>query len=330
MFILILMMFVIVLSAATAAEVCAAKDVAAMAYYDYLSIVDMKTGAEAIVFNEAGVIDYQWDKLGKNLYAITSVNIPGPDYDSPSRDEVRLYEVALPAGKSTLLKTIKVSAPDDYQYYSFANLYLDKSGNPVVVLCFGISDSKYLQYTYNPTTKGLSAPAKKAFSNYHDGYRRNSQAAILTDGKYYSKNENYRMNLYTLNADGWETAVTDLKTMKYGSSAMDEPLRYSVAQDSSFILVSYRWDEELSLGSMYAISTNDYKAILLSDDEYLGDSFIPLFTSEGKIPFYQPIENFENEIMPALKCVGKDGVVSVLKEWERNNDAPLSMRFRAK
>ena len=329
-FIMFLIMLAAGLSAATVAEVNAAKDVAAVAYKDHLSIVDLKTGAEATVFANVDLTAYQWDKQGKNLYAIASVNIPGPDYYSPSRDEVQLYEITLPEGKSTLLKTIQVPTPEEYAYYAYSNLFLDQSGNPVVLVYFSDIDSKCLKYTYNVASKVLGAPVEKDFNSYSEGYRRNGQAAILTEGKYYSKKDRYQMNLYTLNADGQEIAVTDLRNMEFGTSALDEPLRYCVAQDSSFIIVSFRWDREFSLGCSYAISTNDHTATLLSDLDYLGKDFIPLFTNEGKIPFYQPTDTFKAEIIPALKCVGKNGVVSVLKEWPRDNDAPLSIKFRTK
>jgi hypothetical protein len=46
--------------------------------------------------------------------------------------------------------------------------------------------------------------------------------------------------------------------------------------------------------------------------------------------FYQPIDNFEKDTMPGIRCVEKGGVISILKDWERDNSAPLDMRVRAK
>lgn len=320
-----------VLNAETAVPIYSAKDVAALRYYDYLSLVDLATGEESIVFENSDVIDFQWDKHGKNLYALTSVNIPGPEYDSPSRDEVSLYELAFPAGSKTLLKTIKVPDPPDYQSYSYPSLHLDKKGNPVITLYYGVSKQNYLRYSYDPVAKSLSKPLTTQFNNYLEGYKRKSQAAITSEaGKYFTKKVGVFYNLYTLDVDGWETQIADVSKLKHGYSALDEPLRYSVAPDSSYLLLSFRWDEETSMGSTYAISLPDYKATLISDEAYLGEDFIPILTSDGRLPFYQPIDNFDQNLMPAINCVDKGGVISVLKSWKRDNNAPLAMRVRAK
>jgi|GEM_PF-2345369 len=320
-----------VLSAQTVAQIYAAKDVAALRYYNYLSLIDLATGAEATVFDNSDVIDYQWDKLGKNLYALTSVNIPGPTYESPSRDEVRLYELALPAGTKTLLKTIKVPQPQDYDSYSYPSLDLDKKGNPVITLHYGMSNQTYLRYSYDTVAKTLSSPVKTAFNNFRDGYQRKTQLPVTTAaGKYYNKQDGRFYNLYTESEYGWERSITNVEKLKRGFSAEDEPLRYAVAPDSSFLLVSFRWDEETNMGSTYAISVPGYEASLISDEDYLGDGFVPILLSSGKLAFFQPIDNFETDLIPAVKCVEKGGVISVIKQWERDDNAPLTMRVRGK
>lgn len=321
----------LLMQAETVAKIYTAKDVAVLRYYDHLSLIDLESFTEANILDDSDVIDFQWDKQGKNIYVITSVNIPGPDYDSPSRNEVRLYELGFPAGTKTLLKTIKVPEPQGYEGYSYPLLHLDKKGNPVITLCYGISNPTYMRYTYDPTAKTLSAPVKTPFNNFRDCYKRKAQGLITTEaGKYYNKQEGRFYNLCTQEADGWERAITDVEKLEHGFSALEEPLRYCVAPDSSYLLVSFRWDEELSMGSTYAVSAADYTATLLSDEEYLGEEFIPVWLSSGIMPYYQPIVNFRNDIMPGISCVGKDGVVSVMKAWERTNDAPLAMRVRAK
>lgn len=319
------------LSSETIAQIYSAKDVVALRYYDYLSLVNLETGAEAIVFDDSDVIDFQWDKQGKNLFALTSVNIPGPEYESPSRDEVRLYELALPAGTKTLLKIIKVPEPADYQSYSYPSLHLDKKGNPVITLYYGISQQTYLRYSYDPVAKTLSKPLTTIFNNYLEGYKRKSQVVITTEaGKFFNKQEGRYYNLYTQEGDGSERAIKNVAKLKHGFSAENEPLRYSVAPDSSYLLISFRWDEETSMGSTYAVSIPGYEAILLSDIQYLGESFIPILLDNGKLPFYQPIDNFDQNLMPAINCVDKGGVISVLKSWDRDNSAPLDMQVRAK
>lgn len=332
--IFVFLMFGLLLSAATVAEVYAAKDVVACRYYDKLGLIDLATGNEATILTDnddnAEIIDFAWDKQSKNLYVLESVYIPGPDYDSPGRSEVRLTLLNLPSCSKTPLKTIKVTRPQGYGEYSYPTLNLDKNANPVITLFFGTKNTKYQQYTYNCTAKTLSTPTPKLFNNYLEGYKRQHQPLITTEkGKYW--NEEY-WGLYSLNTVKGDRAITitNPKNLKYSSSIISEPMRYCIAPDSTYILFGYRWDEELSLGCTYLMNAESFECTLLSDKDCLGDSFAPAWLSNGTLVFLEKADYYSGIKKPSLKLVESATKIKVLKEWESETVGPLAIQYRVR
>jgi len=316
-------------AAAPVAEVYNANDVVACRYYGSLGLLDLQSGADATLLTDSDIIDFTWDKQGKNIFVLYSVSIPGPDYESPDRNEVRLYELSLPAATKALLKTIKVPEPQDYDGYSYPTLCLNKDGNPVITLHYGISDQKYLQYTYNLTSKVLSTPVNKSFNVFKDGYKRKHQPQIRTDaGKYYSESDGTVYDLYTTDPDGNPLRLTDMESSKYGTSMIDAPLRYCVSPDSSFVLVSYLWDETIPMGCTYALSPDGETFNLLSAENYLGENFIPCWLSDGRLAFLERADYILEIKNTSIKIVEKDGSITQFKAWENEKDGPLDIQYR--
>ena len=230
-------------------------------------MIDLATGNEATVLSDnddnVEIMDIAWDKQSKNLFVLESAYIPGPSYESPGRSEVRLSQITLPSCSKTLLKTIKVITPKGYGDYNFPTLDMDKNGNPVITLFYNGKPLQYQQYTYNCSTKVLSAPLPKLFNNFQDGFKRQHQPLITTErGKYWNEEEG---GIFTLNTIKGNRAIVVVNPKKLSYTyTMKEPIRYCVAPDSSFVLFGYVWDDEMGMGSTYVMNTDTDECTLLS------------------------------------------------------------------
>jgi len=320
----------IALGSVTIAEVYNAKDVVAARYYQKVGLIDLNTGTEITLDTDYDIIDLVWDKQAKNLFVLYSVNIPGPNYDSPDRNEVRLYEFSLPANTKTLLKTIKVPEPADYNSYSYPTMALDKKGNPVITLHYGISQQTYMRYTYDTVAKTLSNPVKTTFSIYQDGFKRKNQPTIgTTPGKCFNEASGKDYNLYFKQGEE-DILLSDRKLLKYSYDIAPEPFRYCVSPDSSFVVFGYRLEDELDFGCTYIWSQISGDINLVSNEGYLGESFIPAWISGGRMLYLQPTDSYFGAKKPSLKTVEQGGRIRDIKVWPTEDEGPLEIQHRVK
>lgn len=313
------------LHALTVAEIYGSKDVAILKYLDRLSIIDLNSGEEATILEATNILGHAWDKQEKNLIYLQIESIPGASYDSGSTDEARLYELSLPGCKQILLKSFTVKDPDDYDWIDNYDMYLNKEGNPV--MHFNYAEAGFIGYTYNLSTKALSKPVSLQSGYAQDRFKRKLKTTITTEnGAYLNISEGGVYNLGLKDGYGYDYPITNVQDLHFGAAALFEPLRYCLSPDQAYVLFSYRWNEELDLGSTYITDREGEKSILLTYNEYLGYEFVPYWNDQNELIYLENYYDFQREKPRVLKALAKDFLITTIKEWSA--DAPVSIRFR--
>lgn len=330
MFMLInIVLLVQVLCAATLQEIYNGSDVLACRYMGKLTLMDLKTGEEADVYEDNSLLDFTWNKAGTKLYALCSVHTDGQDYEDPGYDTIIIRSFAFPTGQAGVLTQFKVQSPMEEQYYSFSELYLNKDANLAIVLTYGSGDYVQWQYTFNFSTGKLSAPVKKSFIPYRDGYKRKGMPVVTNqDGRFYNKQNYGDYDLYAVIEGGYEINISNLEDTKWGSIATSEPLNYCVAPDSSFLLFGYNTDEDKPYGPTYAVDVTGGNPVPVSLDRMLGYDFEPNWLSDGRLVYLYK-EGYSFDENPAyIRILGANASVTDLKAYESNSAAPQKIMYR--
>lgn len=307
-------------------EICKSSDVVVCKFADYVSIIDLNSGAEAQLTDLKEILGITFDKSGKKLYLLQTVTTYGKNYDDPGIHSIKILEMTLPSINPVVLTSFVVKPPQPDLQYSFPSFYLNKDGNLNILITFDMDN--VWKRVFNPITKQLSPYTKWKYESNGDAYSFYPSAKVTNkDSKYFNRKEDGVYNLYGKDNEGNEYALTDTKTLTRGWLA-DEPLYYCVSPDGSRILFGTRDSVDETLGMTFSVNIDGTKLQRLSEDRWLGYEFIPYWTKDHKLVYTYNKSHLDEKEKTYLRLLNPDGSISDIRSWDSFWKGPLMMIYR--